>query len=369
MNQYVVSLLRFAFVVSVVFFSLCAQARSDDVPTTVGKSTPSCIKLADHSIDVDGDNVRETLTLGDLRSGLAYEFRVAIRNHTSHSLKPEEIRSSCNCTAGTIKEETIVPGGTGTLMVKVLAPKKNGEFRQRVGFDLSSSDGRKLSLEINLAGDSKDTLVISPNPIEIVSDKVTQVTTLIKSPFEGIQILGCDVKSLSRDVVVESTTVNGKGTATVKLAVSPRQQGGVRSDILYVKADIESDAVRSQIESEVQISIVEPDDWKIAPSNLLLVWSEKESCWTAKLFVFSPLRKPLATRFVEGIVLKAGGNAEDFKISLANARSTAFGAIGYVEVRESRKSADVQNEEKSIEILAFLESKVPLRVTGRFDIP
>jgi hypothetical protein len=162
---------------------------------------------------------------------------VLIENRGDSSLVITDVKANCGCTAATLPEKQIAPGGSVPLTVVFDPTKREGSQYKTI--HLFSNDRKQAELKLTVSGRVTPQVVAMPSAITFVatpSDKMIERTLTL---------------SYDRPVQMKAMTT-GNDAITVTSAAS---QSG-RSHVLTVKLDPAQ--LRGAIKAELQIETDHP---------------------------------------------------------------------------------------------------------------
>lgn len=175
-----------------------------------------------------------TINMGSVYSGEIVEKVALIKNTGTDTLRIENVKAQCGCTATLLSEKVLAPNDTGRLSISFNTTGRNGHSSKQVY--VTSNDPQNPKLTITFSADVKNVLDILPKVVTFDNSKLDSVyTKSVKitnpSETEAINILGVESDlPIVKTELMKTKLMPGEQTE-LQVTISPDKAGTVNGKI------------------------------------------------------------------------------------------------------------------------------------------
>lgn len=168
------------------------------------------------------------IEMGDVYQGQKAERVVYIRNIGTDTLKINEVKAQCGCTATLMTEKNLAPGDSGKLNISFNTTGQNGKVGKEVY--VTSNDPQTPKVSIGFTANVLQALDVAPRYVTFDNVKVdstyTKVVTITNpSMKESVKILSVDTKMDDvKATLMKNQLMPGESTQ-LQLVLHPNKPG------------------------------------------------------------------------------------------------------------------------------------------------
>ena len=213
---------------------LCTNVLSQDgekpaVPLDL--VTPGLVftKLPQQKMRIDSSESASRLELGTLRSGMDYEVEVLMANGLDKNLRPFKATTSCNCLVGTVQNQLIFPGESGSVYLRFRTSQKPLRQKSRIEFEAGGF------CDIDVQGEVNPEFVISDKSVscdELNAGRSVQLS--LEAQYPDIELSSVSVEPLVGLVGIQDVESSGR-TVSFRLVKGHLLERSTESEVLQVR--------------------------------------------------------------------------------------------------------------------------------------